>query len=162
MAHSYRMTLDGWAQALSGDDCPFCAPRADDNDFWLKVETLPSSTLYLSRDQRFHGRCLLIHDRGHPIGIESLSPRDAASAFEDLHRCSKALRHALRSELVNVASLGNQIAHLHWHLIPRFVGDSRWGAPPWTTSPDEIPQRRLADADLASMAALIRSELAKT
>lgn len=161
MPTAYPMTLEAWSKAVSGEGCPFCSPRKDDTPFWLKVETMPSSTLYLSRDQRFHGRCILIHDRGHPVGIEALSARDAAANFADLHRSAAALRKALCCDLVNTASLGNQIAHLHWHLIPRFIGGPRWGAPPWTTAPDEIPTRSIPHADLAALGALIRSELSK-
>jgi len=32
---------------------------------------------------------------------------------------------------INLASLGNMVPHLHWHVIARFEGDARWPAPVW-------------------------------
>jgi len=45
-----------------------------------------------------------------------------------------ALRDLLRPAKINLASLGNQVPHLHWHVIPRFEDDAHfpdavWAAP---------------------------------
>ena len=44
------------------------------------------------------------------------------------------LRQALEPAKINLASLGNQVPHLHWHIIPRFSDDAHfpdavWAAP---------------------------------
>ena len=139
MASTYTMTPERWARELSGETCPFCAPREPDNAFWLTCAQLSRSTLHLSRDQRFEGRCLLIWDGPHAVGLGSLPHSDAMAMLSDVLSASRALERATGCELLNIATLGNQIAHLHFHLIPRTPSDPRWGAPPWTTGPDAIP-----------------------
>lgn len=32
---------------------------------------------------------------------------------------------------VNLASLGNVVPHLHWHIIPRYLDDAHFPAPVW-------------------------------
>jgi diadenosine tetraphosphate (Ap4A) HIT family hydrolase len=32
---------------------------------------------------------------------------------------------------VNIASLGNVVPHLHWHVIPRYADDMHFPAPIW-------------------------------
>jgi len=43
----------------------------------------------------------------------------------------QALRDTLRPDKINLASLGNQVPHLHWHVIPRFVDDAHFPDPVW-------------------------------
>lgn len=148
MATSYSMDAPRWLDALSGVGCPFCEPRERDGSFWMFVSKLSESSLYLSRDQRYRGRSLLILDGPHAVGLETLDDARALGMFDDLLRASRALRAATACDLMNQASLGNQIAHLHWHLIPRFIGDPRWGAPPWTSGPNDVPARALPEAEL--------------
>lgn len=145
------MSNELWAKRVSGEECPFCSPREDVNAFWEKIETLNETSLYLSKDQRFKGRCLLILNGGHQIGFTQLEKERAMTMFEDLRIASLAIEKATGCELLNVASLGNQIAHLHWHIIPRFKNDARWGAPPWTTHSDDIPAHQLSDTDFKSL-----------
>jgi diadenosine tetraphosphate (Ap4A) HIT family hydrolase len=52
--------------------------------------------------------------------------------------------------------LGNQIAHIHWHLIPRPADDPAPREAVWTV--DHEP-RRLAPAEFAARIALLRSHL---
>lgn len=157
---AYSMTDELWSSRVSGSDCPFCEPREDDGKFWIKISKLSASTLYLSRDQRYFGRCLLISDGPHQVGISSLSAERAHAMFEDLRRAGIAIEKAVKCELLNLASLGNQIAHLHWHLIPRFKDDLRWGAPPWTTGTHDVPAKALPEQELRALGELIASELA--
>ncbi|NJM32621.1 MAG: HIT family protein [Limnobacter sp.] len=45
-----------------------------------------------------------------------------------------ALTH-LKADKVNLATLGNVVPHLHWHVIPRFKGDAHFPAPVWAALP---------------------------
>jgi len=42
-----------------------------------------------------------------------------------------ALRQALMPAKINLASLGNQVPHLHWHVIPRFSDDAHFPDVVW-------------------------------
>jgi diadenosine tetraphosphate (Ap4A) HIT family hydrolase len=36
---------------------------------------------------------------------------------------------------------------VHWHIIPRYRGDPRWGSPIWLTSLDDMIDTRLPAAE---------------
>ena len=42
-----------------------------------------------------------------------------------------ALRRLCQADKINLASLGNLVPHLHWHVIPRFSDDRHFPAPIW-------------------------------
>lgn len=44
------------------------------------------------------------------------------------------LRQHLQPQKINLASLGNVVPHLHWHIIARYDWDSRWPAPIWAAA----------------------------
>lgn len=54
----------------------------------------------------------------------------------------------LQPTKVNVASLGNAVPHLHWHVIARFDWDSHFPGPVWA-----VPQRPVDDARVQALAA---------
>jgi len=60
---------------------------------------------------------------------------------------------------VNVESLGNVVPHLHWHVIPRYLDDARWGMPIWTTPLSAMPDHRLGETERANLIDLIRTVL---
>lgn len=43
----------------------------------------------------------------------------------------RAMRKTLVPAKVNLASLGNMVAHVHWHVIPRFADDPHFPQPVW-------------------------------
>jgi hypothetical protein len=49
------------------------------------------------------------------------------------------MRQLLAPTKINLASLGNMVPHLHWHVIARFEGDARWPAPVWAPKTKETP-----------------------
>jgi len=81
-------------------------------------------------------------------------------------RAVEAVEHVLREHLspnkINLASLGNVVPHLHWHVIARFDWDARWPAPVWAPR-----QRDAGDAvsrlavPLAELDALVASAVKK-
>jgi ATP adenylyltransferase len=125
--------------------CPLCLPRPDDCDHWLVVAKLSVSTLYLDRNQTYRGHCQLVHDGAHVDGLENL-PRDEFSRLaDDLHCAAGAISRVCHPDRMNYASLGNVVPHLHWHLVPRYKGDPRWGAPIYTSNLADMPVTRLSD-----------------
>ena len=62
-------------------------------------------------------------------------------AYSDRHRfldvaigVEGVLRDLLRPVKMNVASLGNLVPHLHWHIIPRFHDDPFFPDSIWSTA----------------------------
>jgi diadenosine tetraphosphate (Ap4A) HIT family hydrolase len=65
----------------------------------------------------------------------------------------QVLRDRLRPTKVNLASLGNVVAHLHWHVIARFEWDSHFPQPVWCAAQREVAEDRQREM-LASLPAL--------
>jgi diadenosine tetraphosphate (Ap4A) HIT family hydrolase len=67
--------------------------------------------------------------------------------------CEAALRRLAAPDKVNLASLGNQVPHLHWHVIARFADDAHFPDPVWA-APRRSGARRDAPEDGAFGAAI--------
>jgi len=150
---------DDWDVRVSGTACPLCAPRPDSNDHWDLVAVLSASSLYLAKNQTYRGQCQLTFDRRHAARLDQLSTDEYDAFSRDLFAAQQAVVRAVRPGHVNIESLGNVVPHLHWHIIPRYVGDSRWGQPIWTTPLSAMPDHRLADAERATLIDTIRAAL---
>lgn len=120
-----------WEDLVAGRGCPFCAPRGERNEFSVRVKELSVSTLYLDRSQLYRGYCALIFKSRHATGLEQLSDDEYASFTADLRRAAKAISAAVKPDIMNYASLGNSIPHLHYHIIPRYKTDPRWRVNPF-------------------------------
>ena len=59
------------------------------------------------------------------------------------------LREQLDPHKINLASLGNAVPHLHWHVIPRYADDPHFPQPIWATA-----ERAFTDRTPPSTAAL--------
>ncbi|MHB1951622.1 MAG: HIT family protein [Acidiferrobacteraceae bacterium] len=57
-----------------------------------------------------------------------------------------AVRTVLQPDKINLASLGNYVPHLHWHVIPRFRDDAQFPDPVWSPARREA-RARLMDVD---------------
>ena len=148
-----------WDALVQGADCPLCLPRVDDTPFWRKVSSLRVSTLYLDRNQTYRGHCQLVFDARHVVGLESLSPDEFTAFGTDLRTAARAIALVCRPDLMNYASLGNVMPHLHWHLVPRYKSDPRWGGPIYTTTPEEMLETRLTETEYREIAEAIRTHL---
>jgi ATP adenylyltransferase len=134
--------------AIAG--CPLCPPRPDESAHWIKVCSLSVSTLYLDRNQTYRGHCQLIYDQ-HVVGLENLAAPEFTRLTADLHRAAQAIRDICHPDLMNYASMGNVVPHLHWHLVPRHTTDPRWGMPIYLSNPADMRVTHLSDADYRSL-----------
>jgi len=83
----------------------------------------------------------------HVREMTDLAPAQRRHLLDTVFAVEAAQRKVLAPHKINLASLGNQVPHLHWHVIPRFTDDVHfpeaiWG--PAQREPDEalLAQRR--------------------
>ena len=69
--------------------------------------------------------------------------------------CESALRALFRPDKVNLASLGNVVPHLHWHVIARFTDDAHFPDAIWAN-----PRRAAAPRSAVGDEALTRAIMA--
>lgn len=145
-----------WNELASGAAiCPMDYPRPDNNKFVHFVRKLAASSLYLDRNQAYRGHCVLIYDLGHLARIDQLSAEQWLTLAGDLRTAEAAICKTFQPDHMNVESLGNGMLHLHWHIIPRFKDDGRWGGPVWTTTLAEMPHKELPADEYVSLATRI-------
>ncbi|MFT7117372.1 MAG: diadenosine tetraphosphate (Ap4A) HIT family hydrolase [Rhodoferax sp.] len=70
----------------------------------------------------------------HVAEFSDLSEANRACCMAAVNGVEQALRSQLPPCKINLAALGNAVAHLHWHVIARFVWDSHFPAPVWCTA----------------------------
>jgi diadenosine tetraphosphate (Ap4A) HIT family hydrolase len=148
-----------WDELAGGKECPFDLPRAEPNDYWDSVIRLSTSTLCLLKNQAYRGQCILIFDLRHAIRLDDLSAAEWSGLMNDLHQATKAVAAVCCPDHVNVACEGNVIPHLHWHIIPRYKSDPRWGAPITMTTMDEMAHAKLPDVERSELIDELRSSL---
>lgn len=90
----------------------------------------------------------------HVREFSDLDDADALHLIRALRTVETIQRRTLSPLKMNVASLGNQVPHLHWHLIPRYADDAHFPQPIWASRLREPP----ADAAAARRAGLERME----
>ena len=141
------------------NNCSLCRPRPASNAHTLEIAPLSISTLYLNRDQRFRGYSLLLFDARHATGLEELSGAEYNAFMADLRRAAQAVRAAVHPDHMNYECLGNSSPHLHWHLVPRYRADPRWGHPIWDGQPFEPRQITLPEGELEVLRDQIKHHL---
>jgi diadenosine tetraphosphate (Ap4A) HIT family hydrolase len=114
------MTRDGETR-----DCPLCRP-AGERQLWRDDRC----RVILAGDPDYPGFCRVIW-RDHVREMTDLAPADRAHLLAVVLAVESALRDQLAPDKVNLASLGNQVPHLHWHVIPRFADDAHFPDPVW-------------------------------
>lgn len=148
-----------WDDMAAGRGCAFDLPRADVTAQWELVGRLTASSWYLPANQMYRGHGVLVFDPRHATRLDELSTAEWHAYAADLHRVVTAIVGVCKPDHMNVETLGNVMPHLHWHVIPRYKRDGRWGQPIWAQDVKLQPERKLADDDRARLLAALRAAL---
>lgn len=103
----------------------------------------------------YPGFCRVIW-KSHVREMTDLSPADRLHCMNVVFAVERAMRDALSPAKINLASLGNFVAHVHWHVIPRFTDDPHFPQPVWATRQRD---NRTAPLNLGVLAKKIGAEL---
>lgn len=90
----------------------------------------------------------------HVKEMTELDERARGQLMRVVWAAESALRGAWNPDKVNLASFGNQVPHLHWHVIGRWSDDAHFPDPPWGAPKRPSPARALPVDDAALRAAL--------
>lgn len=135
MAHIHKQTLRE-RKTLEYKSCAFCTIlRNKQNPTW--VVDLTYGSIFLNLNQSYWGRCLYVPFE-HYRDLSVIDHEDYMNYNHEVLLASNTIRNSVKADLVNIAMLGNKVAHVHWHIIPRFENDPNWGNPPWPNEPNEI------------------------
>lgn len=98
----------------------------------------------------------------HVAEWTDLAPPQRSLCMQAVAKVETVLREALAPTKINLASLGNVVPHLHWHVIARFDWDSHFPQPVWGSAQRAVeppPAQRLPIA-LEALDARVAMELA--
>ena len=93
----------------------------------------------------YPGFCRVIVNR-HVAEMTDLPVEERDAVMRAVYAVEAALRETMRPDKINLASLGNMVPHLHWHVIPRFRGDRHFPAAIWA-APARSAAQRACDVD---------------
>lgn len=133
------MTTTGWPEdwdeRKAGRDCPLCSSLGlGDNDHTVAVAELGHTEVRLERRSRLPGYVIVVWRHGHVAEPHQLPPEAVAGYWSDVTAVARVVELLYRPMKVNLLTLGNQVPHLHTHVIPRYHDDPAPGAPiPWDT-----------------------------
>ena len=97
-------------------------------------------------DANYPGFCRIIWS-DHVKEITDLNELDRMLMMDVMWQVEQVVRDVMQPEKINLASLGNMVPHLHWHVIPRYTDDAHFPAPVWAEakrvpSPESLAARQ--------------------
>ena len=105
----------------------------------------------LVEDADYPGFCRVILKR-HVKEMTDLGKMGRTHFMAVVLAVEQAVREVITPDKINLASLGNVVAHLHWHVIPRFRDDRHFPNPIWGT-----PQRESTPPNIPDLAEKLRA-----
>jgi diadenosine tetraphosphate (Ap4A) HIT family hydrolase len=120
--------------------CELCTPQQD--PVWRNEQF----SVILVDDANYPGFCRVIWHT-HVKEMSDLTAAERVAFMDAVNHVELAQRDVLHPDKINLASLGNVVPHLHWHIIPRFTDDAHFPNPVWAqavraTDPATLAARR--------------------
>lgn len=119
--------------AIQTEDCILC--REEGGRLVWRSE---GWRLVHAGEAAFPGFYRLICNR-HVAEWSDLAAEERQHAMEAVTLVEKLLREHLQPTKINLATLGNVVPHLHWHVIARFDWDSHFPNPVWGAALRDSP-----------------------
>ena len=124
--------------------CPLC-----ETDGGLLVAQLAHCRVVRAHEPGFPALYRVV-SQSHVSEWTDLPEPEQQAVMRVVNTVERALRDSLRPTKINLATLGNVVPHLHWHVIARFDWDSHFPAPIWAQ-----PQRTVEPGQLSVLTHLM-------
>lgn len=107
--------------------CGYCAEGQYLDVFGIKICELPSSKVYLFKEQSHLGR-VIVASKFHVSEIVDLTNEERIAFFADVDKVARAIHRIFNPTKLNYGAYGDTGHHLHFHLVPKYSSDAfEWG-----------------------------------
>jgi diadenosine tetraphosphate (Ap4A) HIT family hydrolase len=103
------------------------------------------SRAVLVDDNDYPGFCRVILKR-HVKEMTELTNADRIRLMNVVFAVETTVGELARPDKINLASFGNAVPHLHWHVIPRWRSDRHFPKPVWANAERAAISRAAPDA----------------
>ena len=107
-------------------ECPLCAGTGGR----ILVQTRELRVVW--PDEPGHPGLLRVIGSSHVAEMTDLATDERSRLMDAVWKVEAAMRRILAPDKINLASLGNMVPHLHWHVVPRWRGDLQFPASIWS------------------------------
>ena len=137
-------------------NCFYCENGEKLRSLMIEICELPYSKVYLNRDQKHKGRCIVML-KGHKTEYFQMTPEENAGYFAELSKVAKAIYDLYHPDKLNYATYGDGVPHVHVHVVPKYKDGLNWGSP----FDDTLPKVLLSDEEYTEMVNALRTEILK-
>lgn len=113
---------------MTEKNCPLCKTDGEDILFRNALYRIVAVN-----DPSWPGFCRVILNR-HAAEMTDLPIEDRSTLMKAVCVVESALRDLMQPTKINLASLGNVVPHVHWHIIPRWADDTHFPDPIWAAA----------------------------
>ncbi|MGB7180826.1 MAG: HIT family protein [Burkholderiaceae bacterium] len=125
--------------ATDASECPLC--RDAGGDLVYQNDEL---RIVLADEPDYPGFTRVVWN-DHQAEMTDLSPSQQQKVMQVVFQVESVMRQVMKPDKINLASLGNQVPHLHWHIIARYQDDPTFPAPVWANPVRTADPARLRD-----------------
>lgn len=112
------------------DDCVFCVPENSDEDEERLILYRGKKCFVIMNKFPYNNGHIMICPYRHVMNLEDLDLTESQEMMELLQNCAPVLKEHFHCEGINIGLNQGQAAgagireHLHFHMVPRWNGDS--------------------------------------
>jgi len=117
--------------------CPLCSPTAETllwSDAFCRVIWV--------EDAAYPGFCRVVLN-AHVKEMTDLPAAERQRLMNVVFAVEAVVREVAQPDKINLASLGNMVPHVHWHVIPRWTDDPKFPDSIWSAARREKTTRAL-------------------
>lgn len=128
----WRMEYIGSASSQEEQGCIFCELPAKNDDEATYILTRQEHSFGILNKFPYNSGHLMVAPFRHVGNLEELKDDESLDMAKLLGRCVEALKEAMQPNGFNLGMNLGQVAgagipdHLHWHVVPRWSGDTNF------------------------------------
>lgn len=109
-------------------ECFYCEDGEKRKSLMIEICRLKYSTVYLNRNQKYHGRCVVkLND--HKTEYFKMDTEQRNGYFAETTAVANAIFELYHPDKINYATFGDLVPHVHVHVVPKYKDGADWGRP---------------------------------
>jgi len=100
-----------------------------EHDWGIRVLDGEFADVYMNYRRLSRGYCVSLWKAGHVSELTELSDEQIAGYWIETVKVARAIESIYEPAKLNFQTLGNEVTHLHTHIVPRYLDDPAPGGP---------------------------------